>query len=63
MKHIKQMLINMTNTVNFDGLRCMIKGDCSTREIIGALKREQEIREYEKAAARSQNKRNEPTMT
>lgn len=30
-------------TVNFDGLRCTIKGDPSIREIMGALKRQKEI--------------------
>ena len=30
-------------TVNFDGLRCIIKGDPSIREIMGALKRQKEI--------------------
>lgn len=30
-------------TVNFDGLRCVMKGDPSIQEIMGALKRQKEI--------------------
>ena len=30
-------------TINFDGLRCTIKGDPRSREIMGALKRKKEI--------------------
>ena len=30
-------------TINFDGLRCTIKGDPSIREIMGAFKRQKEI--------------------
>ena len=33
----------LLTTVNFDGLRCAIKGDPSTREIMDALKRQSEI--------------------
>jgi len=33
-------------TINFDGLRCTIKGDPSIREIMGALKRQKEIDNY-----------------
>lgn len=43
MKKLKELLKEMVSTVNFDGLRCTIKGDPSIREIMGALKRQKEI--------------------
>lgn len=43
MKKIKEKIIGIISTVNFDGLRCAIKGDPSMREIVGALKRQKEI--------------------
>ena len=43
MKKLWRQFREMLSTVNFDGLRCTIKGDPSMREIIGALKRQNEI--------------------
>ena len=43
MKKLKEIIKEMVGTVNFDGLRCTIKGDSSIREIMGALKRQKEI--------------------
>lgn len=43
MKKLKEKIIEMQSTVNFDGLRCIIKGDPSMREIMSALKRQKEI--------------------
>ena len=47
MKKLWSKFKEALNTINFDGLRCTIKGDPSIREIMGALKRQEEI---EKAA-------------
>ena len=43
MSKIKEVFQNFIKTTNWDGIRCMIKGDPSIREIIGALKRQKEI--------------------
>ena len=43
MKKFWRLLRESLKTINFDGLRCTIKGDPSIREIIGALKRQNEI--------------------
>ena len=43
MKKLWNKLKEALRTVNFDGLRCTIKGDPSIREIMGALKRQKEI--------------------
>ena len=43
MKKIWRLFRELPATVNFDALRCTIKGDPSTREIIGALKRQKEL--------------------
>ena len=40
---IKEVFQNLVKTTNWDGVRCMIKGDPSIREIMGALKRQNEI--------------------
>lgn len=47
MKKLWEKFKETLRTVNFDGLRCTMKGDPSIREIVGALKRQEEI---EKAA-------------
>lgn len=43
MKKLKNLFKELLTTVNFDGLRCTIKSDPSIREIIEALKRQNEI--------------------
>lgn len=43
MPKIRSLFREMLDTINFDGLRCTIKGDSSIREILGALKRQKEI--------------------
>lgn len=43
MKKLRNLFKRMLSTVNFDGLRCTMKGDPSMREIIEALKRQKEI--------------------
>lgn len=43
MKKLKEILKETVNTVNFDGLRCTVKGDPSIRELMGAFKRQKEI--------------------
>lgn len=43
MKKLKNLFKELLTTVNFDGFRCTIKSDPSIREIIGALKRQNEI--------------------
>lgn len=43
MKKLWNKLKEALRTVNFDGLRCTMKGDPSIREIMGALKRQEEI--------------------
>ncbi|MBR2403797.1 MAG: hypothetical protein IKB01_13740 [Lachnospiraceae bacterium] len=40
---IKEALQEFINNTNWDGIRCIIKGDPSIREIMGALKRQKEI--------------------
>ena len=40
---IKALLKEFINNTNWDGVRCMIKGDPSFREIMGALKRQKEL--------------------
>lgn len=43
MKPFLRIFMELLTTVNFDGLRCTIKGDPSIREITEALKRQCEI--------------------
>jgi len=43
MSKIKNVFKNFIKTVNWDGIRCTIKGDPSIREIMNALKRQKEI--------------------
>lgn len=43
MSKIKEVFQDLVKTTNWDGIRCMIKGDPSIREIMGALKRQKEI--------------------
>ena len=43
MKKLWEKFKETLRTVNFDGLRCTIKGDPSIREIMCALKRQKEI--------------------
>ena len=43
MKRFWHIFKEVLTTVNFDALRCTIKGDPSIREINGALKRQSEI--------------------
>ena len=43
MKTLWNKLKEMLTTVNFDGIRCTIKGDPSIREMMGAFKRQEEI--------------------
>ena len=43
MSKIKEAVQNLIKTTNWDGIRCIIKGDPSIREIMGALKRQKEI--------------------
>lgn len=43
MSNIKEAFQNFVKTTNWDGIRCIIKGDPSIREIMGALKRQREI--------------------
>ena len=51
MKKLKKAIKEMVFTVNFDGLRCIIKGDPSIREIMGALKRENALKNYNDVAS------------
>ena len=43
MKQLRGKLSELIKVVNFDGIRCDIKGNSSIREIKGALKRQNEI--------------------
>ena len=43
MKNLKAKLQYIIKTTNWDGIRCIVKGDPSIREIMGALKRQKEI--------------------
>ena len=43
MSKIKEAFQNFIKTTNWDGVRCMIKGDPSIREIMCALKSQKEI--------------------
>ena len=43
MKKLWKLFKEMMTEVNFDGLRCTIKGDPSIREMMGALKRQKEM--------------------
>ena len=40
---IKTLLKELINNTNWDGVRCIIKGDPSIREIMDALKRQNEL--------------------
>ena len=40
---IKTLLKEFIKSTNWDGVRCIIKGDPSIREIMGALKRQKEL--------------------
>ena len=44
MNNIKVKWSELVNDINWDGLRCTIKGDPSFTEIMEALKRQKEIR-------------------
>lgn len=46
MKNFAEKIKEMAFTVNFDGIRCLIKGDPSIREIMGALKRQDELKAH-----------------
>ena len=43
MKSLKSKLRILIETTNWDGIRCIMKGDPSFREIIAALKMQSEI--------------------
>lgn len=43
MKKLKELVREMQQTVNFDGVRCMVKVECSVREMMDAFKRQQVI--------------------
>lgn len=43
MNALWNLFSEMLTTVNFDGLRCAIKGDPSIRDMMDALKRQKEI--------------------
>ena len=43
MNKVQAALQNFIKTTNWDGIRCIIKGDPSVREIMEALKRQKEI--------------------
>ena len=43
MKKLKAKLQDIIKTTNWDGLRCVMKGNPSGREIMTALKRQKEI--------------------
>lgn len=49
MKTLKEKITEFFSTVNFDGLRCTIKGDPSIREILGAFRRQKEIDDQNKS--------------
>ena len=40
---IRKLLQEFIKSTNWDGVRCIIKGDPSIREIMGALKRQNEL--------------------
>ena len=42
MSKIKEVFQDFIKTANWDGIRCIMKGDPSIREIMGALKRQKE---------------------
>ena len=46
MKKIKEILLELIRTTNFDGLRVTLTGDSSIRETMRALRRQKELREY-----------------
>jgi len=46
MKKIKEILSELVQTTNFDGLRVILTGDCSIRETMRALRRQEELKEY-----------------
>ena len=43
MSKIKEVFQNYIRKTNWEGVRCIIKGDPSIREIMDALKRQKEI--------------------
>jgi hypothetical protein len=43
MKKLKAKLQTMIRTTNWDGIRCVVKGDPSITDIMTALKRQKEI--------------------
>jgi len=43
MKERKAKLLGIIKVINWDGIRCFIKGDPSIRDIMTALKRQKEI--------------------
>lgn len=43
MKKWQTIWKELLTTVNFDALRCILKGDPSMREITGALKRQNQL--------------------
>ena len=46
MKKIKEILLELIQTTNFDGLRVTLTGDGRIRETMRALRRQEELREY-----------------
>jgi len=46
MKKIKEILSELIQTTNFDGLRIIFTSDGSIRETMRALRRQEELREY-----------------
>ena len=48
MKKVNDMISQLVMTTNFDALRIAFKGYCSSWEIKEALRRQDEIKEYER---------------
>ena len=46
MKKIKEILLELIQTTNFDGLRVTLTRDGSIRETMRALRRQEELKEY-----------------
>ena len=52
---IKTLLQDCLNNTNWDGVRCIIKGDPSVREIMEALKRQKELDDKSQQNSESSN--------
>ena len=43
MKNVKQKILELWRGVNFEGLRCALKANCTVKEMKAAVEREREL--------------------